>query len=104
MINNLISNAIKFTPDGGHITLSIEDQQDVVLFTVADTGVGIPAKFHDTLFSKFTKARRAGLKGEPSIGLGMSIIKTIVNWHEGKIWFESEEKKGTTFYIELPKE
>ena len=103
-ITNLISNALKFTPDGGKITISVEEQQEVVMITVADNGIGIPAKYHDTLFEKFTKARRTGLKGEYSTGLGMSIIKTIVEWHSGKIWFESQENKGTTFYIELPKE
>ena len=104
-INNLISNAIKFTPDGdGIISVNIEDKQDHVLFTVTDNGIGIPAKYHDSLFEKFTKARRKGLMGEPSTGLGMSIIKTIVEWHGGKIWFESEENKGTTFFIQLPKE
>jgi two-component system sensor histidine kinase VicK len=104
VINNLISNAIKFTHDGGTISLGIEEKEESVLVTVADNGVGIPAKSQDVLFDKFTKARRRGLKGEPSIGLGMSIIKTIVEWHSGEIWFESEENKGTTFYIELPKE
>ena len=67
-----------------------------------DTGVGIPEKFHEKLFEKFSTARRTGLKGEPSVGLGMSIIKTIIEWHEGKIWFESQQNKGTTFYIEIP--
>lgn len=104
VINNLISNALKFTPDGGTITVSIEDRQETILFKVIDNGIGIPAKYHDTLFEKFTKARRKGLKGEPSTGLGMSIIKTIIEWHAGKIWFDSQENEGTTFYIELPKE
>lgn len=102
-INNLISNAIKFTPDGGVISVSVEEEKESVLFTVADNGIGIAAKYHDTLFEKFTNARRPGIKGEPSIGLGMSIIKTIVEWHKGQIWFESEESKGSTFYIRLPK-
>lgn len=102
-INNLISNAIKFTPDGGIITVSLEEEEEAVLFKVADNGIGIPEKYHATLFEKFTNARRPGIKGEPSVGLGMSIIKTIVEWHHGKIWFESEVNKGTTFYISLPK-
>ncbi len=102
-INNLLSNAIKFTPDGGTITLGLEEKEETLLISVADTGVGIPQKFHDGLFNKFNDARRTGLKGESSVGLGMSIIKTIVDWHEGKIWFESEENKGTTFYIEIAK-
>ncbi|MGI4020536.1 MAG: sensor histidine kinase [Janthinobacterium lividum] len=102
-INNLISNAIKFTPDGGTITLGIEERAQNLLITVADNGIGIPEKYHATLFDKFSEARRKGLKGEPSVGLGMSIIKNIIGWHEGKIWFESEENKGTTFYIEMAK-
>lgn len=104
VFNNLISNAIKFTYDGGFITIRIEEKQESVLVTVADNGIGIPARYHEHLFEKFTKARRPGLKGEPSVGLGMSLIKTIVEWHKGEIWFESEEGEGTTFYLNLPKE
>ncbi len=104
VINNLISNAIKFTPDGGVITVRIKPEKETVQISVSDTGVGIPEHLQEGLFEKFTKARRPGLKGEPSVGLGMSIIKTIVEWHGGKIWFESKENKGTTFHIELPME
>jgi two-component system sensor histidine kinase VicK len=104
VIINLISNSIKFTPDGGIITVNVEDKQDSVLFTLADNGIDIPEKHHDELFEKFTHARRPGLKGEPSTGLGMSIIKTIVEWHNGRIWFDSKENQGTTFFIDLPKE
>ncbi|HEY4650319.1 MAG TPA: PAS domain-containing sensor histidine kinase [Pontibacter sp.] len=104
VINNLVSNAIKFTPDNGIITIDLLEQKDTVLITVKDNGIGIPKHYHDQLFEKFTKARREGLRGEPSTGLGMSIIKTIVEWHHGRIWFESEEQVGTTFYIEIPKE
>jgi len=102
VINNLISNSLKFTPDGGKITISIIQKQGTVIISVGDNGVGIPEKFHARLFEKFSDSRRTGLKGEPSVGLGMSIIKTIVEWHHGRIWFESEENKGSTFYIELP--
>lgn len=102
-VNNLVSNALKFTPDGGIITLSLEEKEQTVLITVADNGIGIPKKYQANLFDKFNDARRTGLKGELSVGLGMSIIKTIVEWHEGKIWFDSEENKGSTFYIEIPK-
>ncbi|MCC9136654.1 sensor histidine kinase [Pontibacter silvestris] len=102
-INNLLSNAIKFTPDGGEITLALEEKEETVLFKISDTGIGIPEKYHATLFDKFTRARRLGIKDEPSVGLGMSIIKTIVEWHQGQIWFESQEDKGTTSYIEVPK-
>ena len=102
VINNLISNALKFTPDGGTITITIVQKERNIVISVGDNGVGIPEKFHAKLFEKFSDSRRTGLKGEPSVGLGMSIIKTIVEWHNGRIWFESEEHKGSTFYIELP--
>ena len=103
VINNLISNSIKFTHDNGVITTELEEQENRILIVVKDNGVGIPKRYHDELFDKFTRARRPGLRGEPSTGLGMSIIKTIVEWHGGRIWFDSQENKGTTFYIELPK-
>jgi two-component system sensor histidine kinase VicK len=103
VINNLISNALKFTPDHGTISLDLKETDERVLITVSDTGVGIPEEFQANLFDKFSKARRPGLRGEPSVGLGMSIIKTIVDWHNGKIWFESKVDSGTTFYIQIPK-
>ena len=102
VVNNLVSNAIKFTPDGGSITVSVARRGDHVLFTVADTGIGIPANLQEILFEKFTKARRPGLRGERSTGLGMSVIKTIVDLHKGRIWLESAEGQGTTFFLELP--
>ncbi len=104
VINNLLSNAIKFTQDKGVITVRLEEQEDHVLLTVEDDGIGIPAVLQEGLFEKFPKARRPGVKGEPSTGLGMSIIKTIVEWHGGQIWFESEENKGTIFHMSIPKE
>ena len=102
-INNLISNAIKFTQIGGKIKLGIEERQDTILIKVKDNGIGIPAKYKEVLFEKFTKARRPGIKGEPSVGLGMSIIKTIVHWHSGRIWFESQENIGTTSILSCRK-
>jgi two-component system sensor histidine kinase VicK len=107
VINNLLSNAINFTQDNGLIQLHVEQKQatgtmpGVVLISVRDIGIGIPVEYHTGLFGKFTKARRHSLKGEEPVGLGMSIIKTIVVLHGGRIWFESEENTGTTFFIEL---
>lgn len=102
VINNLLSNAIKFTQADGLITIRLEQKSESVLLTISDNGIGIPAHLQAGLFEKFTKARRPGIQGEPSTGLGMSIIKTIVEWHSGKIWFKSKENEGTTYYIELP--
>lgn len=102
VINNLLSNALKFTPDGGTITVRVTSQADQALVTIADTGIGIPEKLQPMLFDKFTSARRPGLRGERSTGLGMSIIKTIVELHDGRITFESMEGQGTTFVVALP--
>ncbi|PRY10101.1 two-component system sensor histidine kinase VicK [Pontibacter ummariensis] len=102
-VNNLISNAVKFTPAGGIIQVGLEEQERTVLVKVADNGIGIPQRYHQVLYDTFTQARRPGLKGEPTTGLGMSIVKTIVEWHKGQVWFKSEEGEGTTFYIEIPK-
>jgi two-component system sensor histidine kinase VicK len=102
VLNNLISNALKFTPDGGQIEVRVMRKGTDALIVIQDTGIGIPEEFHADLFDKFSKAGRRGIKGETSVGLGMSIIKTIVEWHNGKIWFESEVNKGTTFYIQIP--
>jgi two-component system sensor histidine kinase VicK len=101
VINNLISNAIKFTPDGGIIKIHVEKKEETILLTLSDNGIGIPEAMQPVLFDKFTRARRPGLKGEETVGLGMSIVKTIVEMHNGKISFKSKENKGTTFFIEI---
>jgi len=103
VFNNLIANALKFTRDGGHITVSLQESEDQVQACVKDDGIGIPEKLQASLFDRFTKAKRQGLKGERPTGLGLSIVKRIVELHGGKIWVESEENKGTSFYFELPK-
>ncbi|GAB2540530.1 PAS domain-containing sensor histidine kinase [Rufibacter soli] len=102
VLNNLVSNAMKFTRENGTITVTLQPKTDTILITVADNGIGIPENLKPYLFDKFTKARREGLRGEKSVGLGMSIIRNIVNLHEGKIWFESQEGQGSTFYVEIP--
>ncbi|WP_324671335.1 ATP-binding protein [Hymenobacter sp. GOD-10R] len=102
VLNNLLSNAIKFTPDGGHIAVSLTQEDGQVVITVTDTGLGIPAHLQPVLFDKFTKARRPGLRGEHTTGLGMSVIQTLVHLHHGRITVASEEGLGTTIRIELP--
>ena len=104
VINNLVSNSIKFTQDNGEITVTVEDRDGLTLISVADNGIGIPEDLQPYLFDKFTKARRKGIRGEKSVGMGMSIIRNIVELHGGSIWFESRENAGATFFIELPQE
>lgn len=103
VINNLISNAIKFTPVNGMIDLSVIDKENTVLVTVADNGLGIADELKPNLFERNSQNLKLGLQGENSGGLGMNIIKTIVELHNGEIWFESEKGKGSKFHIELPK-
>ena len=101
--NNLISNAIKFTANDGVIEIAINDADPNIEIIVKDNGIGVPKEMQPYLFDKFTRARRTGLGGQEPTGLGMSIIKTIVELHGGNIRVESEENQGTTFYIVIPK-
>lgn len=103
-VNNLISNALKFTQENGTIDISLKEEEKTILLTIADDGIGIPKKHHGILFERFTSARRPGLRGEASNGLGVTITKTIIEWHHGEIWFESQENVGTTFYIRIPRQ
>lgn len=103
IINNLMSNALKFTHSGGHIAIDVREDGDWIRFRFTDDGIGIPSDQLDHIFDKFTTARRPGLNGEPTLGLGLSIVKTIVDWHNGNIWCESKEEMGTTFHFVIPK-
>lgn len=102
IVNNLVSNAIKFTQDDGCIEVHIEKLEKTFLITVVDNGIGIPRKLHPILFNKYTQAGRTGVEGEESVGLGMWIVKTLTGAHNGKVWFENEPKKGSKFYVEIP--
>lgn len=102
LLENLVSNAVKFTHADGQVTISLKNQGQKVLLQVSDTGVGVPQKLQASIFDKFTKANRKGTKGESTTGLGLYIVKQIVDIHQGKIWLESQEGKGTSFFIELP--
>jgi two-component system sensor histidine kinase VicK len=102
IINNLVSNAIKFTDDGGFIKVHLEKLETTFLITVEDNGIGIPKSLQPILFEKYTKAGRKGIEGEESVGLGMWIVRTLTEDHDGKVWFESDAKKGSKFYVEIP--
>ena len=102
VINNLIANAIKFSPEGAPIYVELEDQQTNFLLKVTDKGIGIPENIRGKIFDIFTEAKRFGTSGEQPFGLGLSISKQIVEAHNGKIWFESKEGEGTTFLVSIP--
>jgi two-component system NtrC family sensor kinase len=101
VVDNLVSNALKYTPSGGTVTtrLYLEDQQ--VVFSVHDTGVGIPVADQPHIFEKFFRASNAA-KNAQGAGLGLAIVKSIVDTHDGRIWVESAPGEGTTFYVVLP--
>ncbi|MBO3273404.1 PAS domain-containing sensor histidine kinase [Hymenobacter defluvii] len=103
VITNLISNALKFTPDGGRVMVRIESLPTSVRIEVEDEGIGIPLALQAHLFEPFTKARRPGLRGEPTTGLGLTLCKTVVEWHQGTLTVVSTEGQGSTFTIELPR-
>ncbi len=102
VVGNLLHNAIKFTPVGGTITIRarLQDDGSFVLFSVKDTGLGIPAAELPRIFERFYKADRARSSG--GTGLGLAISKHLVEAHGGQIWAKSKEGKGSTFYFSLP--
>jgi two-component system sensor histidine kinase VicK len=99
---NLVSNAFKFTPEQGQVSVAVEASPGCVRIQVQDNGIGIPAALLPRLFERFTPARRPGLRGEPTHGLGLMLCKTIVEWHQGTISVVSTEGQGTTFTVEIP--
>ena len=102
VLDNLVSNALKFTPEGGTITIHTLLIDKFFHLSIQDTGIGIPKNLQPIIFDKFSEARRSGLAGEKSTGLGMYIVKQIVNLHGGTITLESQESKGSTFKLVLP--
>lgn len=99
-IVNLVSNAAKFTPEGGNITITIKDLDDKVMISVLDTGVGIEEKYHKTIFDRFNQVDNDESKG--GSGLGLSITSKIVELHKGEIYVESKVGEGSDFVIILP--
>lgn len=98
VLNNLVSNAIKFTPRGGKVTISVQPEETEVLFKVSDTGEGIPTENLESIFERFWQAEEAKHRGT---GLGLWISKGIVERHNGKIWATSELGAGSTFCFTL---
>ena len=101
-LENLISNAIKYTPERGRVRIWADFKEDKVIIGISDTGIGIPKNEQDKIFKKFFRASNAALVETEGSGLGLNVVKSFVEEAGGRIWFESEEKKGTTFFVELP--
>jgi two-component system phosphate regulon sensor histidine kinase PhoR len=101
LMDNLLVNAVKYTPVGGKIIVNLRAEVDQIIFEVADTGVGIPVTDQAHIFEKFYRASNAP-KGTPGTGLGLAIVRSIVDNHAGRIWMESAVDKGTKFIVVLP--
>ncbi|PWS30214.1 sensor histidine kinase [Pedobacter paludis] len=102
VMSNLITNAVKFSPEKSTIEVNMGIFKNSVLISVQDTGIGIPDKIKEKIFNINEEAKRPGTNGEKSFGIGLVISKQIIEAHNGKIWFNSVVNKGTTFFVELP--
>jgi signal transduction histidine kinase len=101
-IVNLLENALKFTPAGGRIDVSADVAGTKVLMCIADSGVGIPPEVGERVFERFYRVNQRGTEHVTGSGLGLSLVKTIIEHHHGRVWFTSEVARGTRFNIELP--
>ncbi len=103
VLDNLLHNAVKFSPNGGRITVRVADHGDYVLVSVQDTGIGIPPDKLDRIFDRFYQVDGSTKRRFGGMGLGLAIVKRIVEAHGGRVWAESELGKGSTFYFTVPK-
>lgn len=103
VIYNLCDNSIKYTPDGGKVEINVSDTEKEVTVTVSDNGIGIAPQHHARIFERFYRVDKSHSKKSGGTGLGLSIVKHSVQYHGGKIAIQSEENKGTTVTVILPK-
>jgi signal transduction histidine kinase len=102
VLNNLVSNAIKYTPGGGTIEISGRSMPGEAIVTVSDTGVGIPLGEQTRVFERFFRGAQQRHQGTPGAGLGLYLSKAIVEAHNGRIWVESHPGEGAAFSFAVP--
>ena len=102
VIDNILNNAIKYSPDGGKITVTMKTTDDQMILSISDQGLGIPKQDLPRIFDRFYRVDRARSRAQGGTGLGLAIAKEIVKQHKGFIWAKSEYGKGSTFTIVLP--
>lgn len=102
VLANLLSNAIKFTPNEGRVQVSAQQKAEEIWINVMDTGVGIPQRDCDRIFDRFYQVEHTLTRRHEGMGLGLSIAKTMVELHGGRIWVESVVGKGSRFTVVLP--
>ena len=102
VLENLVGNALRYTPRGGNVSISVRPSSTVVDVSVSDTGPGISKEALPHIFDRFYKADADDAKDNGSMGLGLAIAKRILEMHESQIRVVSEEKRGTCFHFDLP--
>jgi PAS domain S-box-containing protein len=102
VLGNLLENAVKYSPDGSDVTVTVDDRGDSFVTAVCDRGMGIPADEIGNVFERFHRGRQVSSTNYGGLGLGLYITKQIVERHGGSIWVDSKEGQGTTFYFSLP--
>ena len=102
MLTNLLQNAVKYSPDGGQITLTLDRFNSYARIAVTDEGIGIPAEARPHLFTRFFRAGNVEGKDFGGMGIGLYLVKEIVTAHGGTVTVESSEGKGSTFTVLLP--
>lgn len=103
IISNLVSNAVKYTPDKGRVKVALRARKKDILCCVTDTGIGIPKTAHERIFSKFFRAPNVVARDTTGTGLGLYLVKRLADQLEAKVWFKSEPGSGSCFYLALPK-
>lgn len=101
-VYNLVENAIKYTPQGGEVTVNLLTAPDTLTFAIKDSGIGIQPEDMKRLFEKFYRGTHREALAQRGTGLGLAIVKSIAERHRGKVWMESELGKGSTFFLQVP--
>jgi signal transduction histidine kinase len=99
---NLVENAVKYTPEAGQVFVRVRTVEGTLLFEIQDTGIGIAAEDMPRLFEKFYRGKAREARARVGTGLGLAIVRSIAERHGGRVWVESEEGKGSTFYLQIP--
>ncbi len=102
VLQNILENAIKYSDGEGKVLISMIPQKDYVEISITDNGIGISPEDQKKIFDKYFRAKNAEAKGPTGTGIGLFTTKNIIDKHGGKIWFESEENKSTTFHFTIP--
>lgn len=104
VIDNIMNNAIKYSPDGGTVTVRLIETHNHIILSITDEGIGIPRKDLNKIFDRFYRVDKARARQQGGTGLGLAISREVLKAHGGSIWVESRENQGSTFYVSLPYE